>query len=148
MSDTNWRDDTITSFPAITGDTQILPAATEQCPCGMHTPAEPGKDTLLSCAPGVTSRMWRTRVANGQWDDIHALWDKGHARTHMPALEHQRRIHAALAAMRHDLGVMFGRNPGLLSDRIVSEGLRDLEGRLAGRLVQMQTEADMKGEVA
>src|SRR5262249_25972289 len=139
----DWRADTITSFPAIRDDTP--PPQTETCPCGMHdTPAGPGKEALLSCAPGVVTRMWRTRIANGQWTDIHAAWDQGHARTHMPALENQRRIHAALAAVRHDIGAMFDRNPGLLSDAVIGDALRDLEGRLAGRLAQMQTEAALK----
>jgi hypothetical protein len=144
--ESNWRDDTITGFPAIR-DERPAPAG-EPCGCGMHDTPDPGTDALLSCAPGVVTRMWRTRIANGQWADIHAAWDQGHARTHMPTLENLRRIHASIAAVRHDIGAMFDRNPGLLSDAVIAEGLHDLEGRLAGRLAQMQAEAAVRGEAA
>ena len=143
----DWRQDTISTFPAIRDDTP--PPAADQCKCGMcPQPGEPGKDAVLSCAPGVTSRMWRTRVANGQWDDIHSVWDQAHAKTHMPALDVQRHIHGDLAARRHDIAAMFNRNPGLLSDSVIADGLADLAGRLAGRLAQMQAEAAVKGEAA
>ena len=147
MTGTDWRDDTITGFPAIRDNTGA-PQQPETCPCGMHDTPEPGTDALLSCAPGVVTRMWRTRIANGEWDDIHAAWDQGHARTHMPALEQQRRIHAGLAAVRHDIGTMFSRNPRLLSDAVIADALRDLEGRLAGRLAEMQAEAAVRGVAA
>ena len=145
MSETgarDWRDDTITGFPAITDTTQVIPAVTDECGCGMHgTPAEPGKEALLSCAPGVVSRMWRARVANGEWDDIGAVADAGHARIHLPALAGQRRIHADLAGRRHDFAAVFTRNPALLPDPALARELRDLEARLEERLAAMQLEA-------
>lgn len=137
----DWRSDTITSFPAIRDET--APAKEQPCQCGLcGTQPEPGTDCLLSCAPGVTSRMWRTRVGNGQYDDIPALWDKAHANVHQPALKHQRQIHGALAASRHDIGAMFNRNPGLLSDTVIADTLHDLEATLAGRLAQMRRDAE------
>ena len=144
----DWRDDTISGFPAITGDTEVIPAVADACRCGMcPESAEPGKDALLSCAPGVTSRMWRTRVANGQWDDIGAIADAGHARIHLPALRTNRRIRADLAARRHDIAAVLDRNPDLLSDQVLGDGLRDMAGRLAGPLADMQAGAALK-EVA
>lgn len=138
----DWRDDTITGFPAVSGDTEVIPAASEECGCGMCPESkEPGKDTLLSCAPGVTSRMWRTRVANGQWDDIDALADAAHARIHLPALKQQRRIRAGLAGRRHDFAAVFNRNPALLPDLALARELRDLEATLEERLEDMRREA-------
>ena len=138
----DWREDTITGFPAVSGDTEVIPAATEACGCGMcPQSAEPGKDALLSCAPGVTSRMWRTRVANGQWDDIGAIADAGHARTHLPALKANRRIHADVAGRRHDLGAMFRRNPALQPDLALARELHDLEATLEERLASMRLAA-------
>jgi hypothetical protein len=138
----DWRDDTITGFPAVSGDTEVIPAVAEACACGMCPDSrEPGKDALLSCAPGVTSRMWRTRVANGQWDDIGAIADAGHARTHLPALKTNRRIHADVAGKRHDLGAVFTRNPLLLPDLALARELHDLEATLEERLASMRLEA-------
>jgi hypothetical protein len=138
----DWRDDTITGFPAVSGDTEVIPAASDPCACGMCPESgEPGKDALLSCAPGVTSRMWRTRVANGQWDDIAALADAGHARIHLPALKGQRRIRAGLAGRRHDFAAVFSRNPDLLADLALARELRDLEATLEERLARMQLDA-------
>jgi hypothetical protein len=137
----NWREDTITGFPAVSGDTEVIPAVTDGCPCGMHSPAEPGKDALLSCAPGVTSRMWRTRIANGQWTDIAAEADAAHARIHLPALKQQRRIRADLAGRRHDFRAVFTRNPSLLPDLALARELRDLEATLEERLATMRLDA-------
>ena len=135
----DWRDDTITGFPAVSGDTQVIPAAAEACTCGMcPSSGEPGKDALLSCAPGVTSRMWRTRVANGQWESIPAAWDKAHAATHLPTLDRQRRIHAELAARRHDIAAMLSRSPWLLADRVLRDGLTDMASRFAAHLADQQ----------
>ena len=137
----DWRDDTISGFPAVTGDTEVIPAATDECRCGMcPASAEPGKDALLSCGPGVVTRMWRTRVANGQWADIAAEADAAHARVHLPALRTNRRIRADLAARRYDIAAMLSRNTALLSDQVLGNGLRDMAGRLAGPLADMQAE--------
>lgn len=139
---TDWRDDTISGFPAVSGDIEVIPAAPEACTCGMcPSSQEPGKDALLSCAPGVTSRMWRTRVANGQWDDIPALADAAHARVHLPALKQQRRIRGDLAGRRHDFAAVFTRNPGLLPDLALARELRDLQATLEERLESMRLDA-------
>jgi len=138
----DWRDDTISGFPAVSDATEVIPAAADACTCGMcPSSQEPGKDALLSCAPGVTSRMWRTRVANGQWDDIHAVADAGHARIHLPALARQRRIRADLAGRRHDFAAVFTRNPALLPDVALARELRDLQATLEERLEDMRREA-------
>ena len=137
-----WRDDTITGFPAIRDDTEIIPAPGDPCTCGMcPSSAEPGKDALLSCAPGVTSRIWRTWISQGKWDDIASLFDDAHASVHKPALKELRRIHADLAARRHDFAAVFSRNPGLLPDRALAGELRGLEATLEGRLEDMRREA-------
>jgi hypothetical protein len=138
----DWRDDTITGFPAVTGDTEVIPAVEDACKCGMcPESSEPGKDALLSCGPGVVTRMWRTRIENGQWDDIAALADAAHARIHLPALKQQRRIRAGLASRRHDFGTVFTRNPSLLPDAALARELRDLEATLEERLATMRLEA-------
>jgi hypothetical protein len=148
----DWREDTITSFPAITGGTPppetvtwpaaglatVMPPPPEPCPCGMHPGTAPGKDALLSCAPGVTSRMWRIRVARGEWQDAGSLYDKAHAATHLPALDAQRRIAAGLIAGRHDIAAMLARNPGLHTDPGTAAGLRRQEAHLAGLLAKVQ----------
>lgn len=132
----DWRENTITSFPAIADTPAAEPAP---CQCGMHdTPAEPGKDCLLSCAPNVVSRMWKTRVANGQWDDIHALWDRAHANTHLPALDEQRRIHSDLAARRYDIAAMLSRTPALHSSPELADGLHRMEQAEPHRLAEVQ----------
>lgn len=158
----DWRETTITSFPAITDatpepawvpdDIRDLDAATDRpCPCGSGKPLRacsgrevpdlPGKEALLSCAPGVTGRMWRTRIANGQWDDIPSLWDDAHAEVHKPAFRQARHIHAVLGARRHDIATVLARRPDLLTDRVLAEGLHDLEATLAARLAGMQAAA-------
>ena len=143
-----WRDDTLTSFPAITDDTEIIPAAGE-CRCGMcPRPGEPGTGALLSCAPGVVSRMWRTRVANGQWANIPAAFDDAHADTFRPTLKTQRRIRDQLATGRHDIAAVLDRNRVLLTDQALRAGLRDLESRLAGRLADMQAESAVRQAAA
>ena len=140
-----WRDDTITSFPAITDSPPPEePAPGPDCPCGSgkplaacdgRPPAGPQRPAdsrpLLSCAPGVVSRMWRARVGNGQWDDIPALADAAHARIHFPALTRQRQIRDGLAASRHDLGAVFARTPALLPDARLAAELHAVEARLA-----------------
>lgn len=170
-----WREDTITSFPAIRDDTPppavslpddatepvFVSDLTQPCPCGsgktllgcdgrpspaIPVPAE--TRTLLSCAPGVVSRMWRTRVANGQWENLPALADQAHARIMMPALDRQRAIRGEVAARRHDIAAMLTRSPSLLADRVLSDGLRDLELRLAERLADMQAEAEEREAAA
>ena len=136
----DWRHDTVTSFPAIKGTdppewwTGPCPCGVQGCPDGPPLPMPADGRALLSCAPGVTSRMWRTRVANGQWENLPGLWDKAHASTHMPALDRQRAIRAALAASRHDIRAVLAQNPALLSDRVLGDGLRDMASRLEAGL--------------
>jgi hypothetical protein len=164
MTGTDWRADTVTSFPAITDDTPPPPgmpadatepfalSADQPCPCGSGktltgcdgraTQADPGTGCLLSCAPGVTSRMWRTRVTTGEWDDILSLLDSADAATHIPALQHQRLIHAEVAARRYDIAVVFTRTPSLLCDRVLGDGLRDMAARLAERLADMRATSE------
>jgi hypothetical protein len=140
---TDWRDDTITAFPAIRDEDPEKPAdPVSPCWCEWCTGTrQPGTEALLSCAPGVTSRMWRTRMANGQWDDIQALADHAHARIHLPALDEQRRIRTKISAARHDIAALFTRNPGLHPDPRLAEELDGLEERLAGRLEVMRQDA-------
>jgi hypothetical protein len=161
---TDWRADTLTSFPAIRDDTpapealEPLPADEPQpCPCGSGQPlagcdgrpaAGPGTGALLSCAAGVTSRMWRTRVANGQWQNIPDEFDQAHARVHMPALNRNRAIRDEVSARRHDIAAIFTQNEGLLSDPLIADGLHDLEARLAERLADMQAYAEERGAAA
>ena len=145
----DWRHTTLTSFPAIRDDTEVIPAVAEVCGCGMHeAPAEPGADALLSCAPGVVSRMWRARVNNGQWANIPALFDDAHSDTFRPTLKMQRKIRDDLATGRHDIGAVLDRNPALLADAGLRDGLRDLADTLAGRLADMQAEAAVRAVAA
>lgn len=157
----DWRDDTITSFPAITDDAQpdaaqelvSVPDMDQACPCGSgklllrcdgrkSVPVPADVRAMLSCASGVTSRMWRTRVGNGQWDDIPALFDAAHAAIHFPALGRQRSIRGELAAARHDFAAVFGRHPGLLGDARLAAELHAIEARLAERLAEMRSGAE------
>ena len=164
---TDWRADTLTSFPAIRDEDPApealapLPEDAPEplpCPCGSGQslgecdgqviPEEPGKGALLSCAAGVTSRMWRTRVANGQWMNIPDEFDQAHARVHMPALNRNRAIRDEVSARRHDVAAIFTQNPDLLSDPLIADGLHDLEARLAERLADMRAWAEEKEAAA
>jgi hypothetical protein len=160
----DWRADTLTSFPAIRDEDPAPEAPAEDapepqpCPCGSGQalgecdgqviPGEPGKDALLSCAAGVTSRMWRTRVANGQWKNIPDEFDQAHARVHMPALNRNRAIRDEVAERRHDIAAIFTQNEGLLSDQVIADGLHDLEARLAERLADMRAWAEERSAAA
>lgn len=150
----DWREDTITSFPAIRDDTPppqddgACRCGVPGCPDGPAIPLPAETRTLLSCAPGVTGRMWRTWVAQGKWENLPALADQAHARIMMPALDRQRAIRGEVGARRHDIAAMLTRSPSLLTDRVLSDGLRDLESRLAERLADMQAEAEERSAAA
>ena len=92
--------------------------------------------------------MWRTWVAQGKWENLPALADQAHARIMMPALDRQRAIRGEVGARRHDIAAMLTRSPSLLTDRVLSDGLRDLEFRLAERLADMQAEAEERSAAA
>ncbi len=139
-----WREDTITSFPAIRDDTP--PPADGKCKCGMPgcpdappAPCDPGAQVLLSCAEGVTSRIWRARVASGEWDDIPAGADKGHARIHLPALDTNRRIRANVAGGLLDIAAVLRADPPALEDGDLQANLNriaaDMQAGTAARTV-------------
>ncbi len=139
----DWRHDTVTSFPAIRDDTP--PPADGKCKCGMPgcpdnpgTPADPGTSVTLSCAEGVTSRIWRTRVTEGTWPDIPKIADDGHARIHLPALAANRRIRSDVAAGRQDIAAVLRADPERLGDVNLNYDLGWLAAELAAQLADLE----------
>jgi hypothetical protein len=133
------------TFPVavkITGeDTWPLAAVREDagpCPCGMHEPQAPGSDALLSCAPGVVTRMSHERVRNGQWEDIPKYVREGGLRVHRPAVDGRARIQLDLEHTVMDLGAMFERNEDLRHDQEISDGLRRKEAEIAALLAKVE----------
>ncbi len=140
----DWREDTITSFPAIRDDTPP-PQADGKCQCGMAScpdgpdiPHPADVRVVLSCAEGVVSRIWRAKVASGEWDDIPAFADQGHARVHLPALNANRRIRANVAAGRHDIGTVLRADPPALDDPQLDRDLCRVEDRIAGEAAALR----------
>ena len=126
--------DTIT-FPAIRDD------APEPCRCGSarcpdstgDIPMPADTRALLSCGPGVVSKMWRARVANGQWEDIPAEADAGRERVHTPAMKTWRKIRNELDVRWHDIAAILVANPDVR-----------WEPELAGKLHQAEEEMTAK----
>lgn len=107
------------------------------CSCG--TPACPDsrqpdpdvKDAMLSCAPGVTERVWQRRVRIGHWENIPGLFDKAHANTHIPTLKRQGEIHLDLTLGVHQIGTVLDAHPDWRTDRDLAEGLHRAEEDVA-----------------
>ncbi len=119
--------DTVT-FPAIRDDG-------EPCKCGMCPGADPGeKGALLSCGPGVVTLMWRARIRNGQWEDIHAAVLAGRERVHQPALAKLGGICNDLDCGWHSLAAVFRANPAVRTDPLLAASLRKTADTLAARL--------------
>lgn len=147
----DWRADTITSFPAIRDDDEPEPApaaeTVRECPCGSGKtlpdcdgrtlPATPGTDFLLSCAAGVVTRMSHERVRNGQWDDIPKCAREGSVRIHRPAVDGRARIQLDLEHDVMDLGAMFERDEALRWDQELDKDLRRKEAELAALLAKV-----------
>ena len=106
----------------------------EPCPCGMHAPQEPGSDALLSCAPGVVTRMSHERVRNGQYEDIPKFAREASVRVHRPAVDGRARIQLNREHTEMDLDAMFDRNEDLRHDPDIDEGLKRLEAEHASWL--------------
>lgn len=129
-------------FRALRDDT---PPEAEPCKCGLPgcpdgeaAPAPAGTDVLLSCAPGVTDRMWLARISNGAYDDTESLWDTAHSRVHQPALKTGRRIHADVAAGLYDISAMLDRTPALHTDPGLAEGWQQMEELAPRRHARVQ----------
>ena len=136
--------DTVT-FPAIRDTPQKCQCGTARCPDAPQPgPAAAGGPALLSCGPGVVTRMWRERVRNGQWLDISAEADAGAERVHKPAQVRERAIHNNLDCGWHDVAAVFRADTDLLTDPEVAERLRQFETGLAAQLAEMRLAAERK----
>jgi len=120
------------AFPAIRGDD-------DGCRCGMHPPAgEPGKDALLSCGPGVVSKMWRNRVRDGEWADIPGEFGGAQQRVYAEARKGQQRIHNNLDCDWHDIAAVFRADTALLSDPALAARLALFETELAEKAAELR----------
>jgi len=132
-------------FPAARPYTQ--PDAGEPCLCGycdgggnQPPPALPGGDprAMLYAGPGIITRTWKARIREGAWDDIPAEFDVAHARTHLPAIKHNRDIHLDLSSGRHHLAAVFHAHPDVRTDSGVAEELHRMEAEMPGRMAELQ----------
>jgi len=111
----------------------------EACRCGKCPGTDPDeKGALLSCGPGVVSKMWRTRIRNGEWDDIRALFRTARKRVEDAAEKGQDAIHNNLDCDWHDIAAVFRADTGLLTDPQLDEGLRQMEADLVSRAGELR----------
>ena len=97
--------DTVT-FPAIREALVKCQCGTSRCPDGPDIPGPSDARAVLSCGPGVVSKMWRTRVRNGEWADIRAEVREARSRVLDPASKGQERIHNDLDCDWHDIAAV------------------------------------------
>lgn len=108
------------------------------CPDGPRIPAPGDPRVLLSCAPGVTDRMWHVRVLDGTWEDIPRCARDGGVRVHKPAVDGLGRIHLDLEHGVLDIGAVFDQHPSLRSDPELHAGLAQIEAGFPARLAELQ----------
>ena len=110
---------------------------TSRCPDGPAAESAE-KGAMLSCAPGVVTRMSQERVRNGQWEDISACARTAALRVHKPAVDEAARIRQDLEHGVLDLGPVFDRNPALHWDPELAADLARYEAGLADLLARAQ----------
>jgi hypothetical protein len=123
-------------------DEPAPPAETPDGPCRCGTcgaQPEPGKDALLYYGPGIATRMWETRIRNGQWTDIAAEFNDAHARIHLPTLKRNGEIHLDISTGAYALAAVFGTHPEARSDEDLTEGLASAVVSYEAELAKQQT---------
>jgi len=128
----DWLDEDITPVPD--------PAPGDgPCRCGLCPQPDPDeKGAMLSCAPGVVTRMAKERVRNGQWDNIPRLFREAGGAIHKHAVEKAAGIRLDVEHGVLDIGPVFDRNPDLRSDPELAADLARYEADLAGLLARVQ----------
>ena len=100
---------------------------------------EPGKGALLYYGPGIVTRMWETRIRNGQWADIAAEFNAAHARIHLPTLRRNDEIRLDLSTGAHHIAAVFDAHPEAHGDEKLAEGFRDVETAFEAELEAQRT---------
>jgi hypothetical protein len=124
--------DTVT-FPAIRDD------APPRCHCGTSRcpddprdiPAPADLRVVLSCGPGVVSKMWRTHVRDGVWEDIRAAGAAALSRDREATRMGQERIHNNLDCGWHDLAAVFRADTATLTDPRLAEAFAQVVRNMA-----------------
>ena len=114
---------------------------TSACPDEEHQPDPDMKDAMLSCAPGVVTRMSRERVRNGQWENIPAYVRSRAGDIHRHAVEKLAGIRLEVEHGVLDIAPLFDRNPELHRDLELSRELHRYEADLAFQLADMRRRA-------
>lgn len=107
---------------------------TAGCPDGPRMPGPGDPRMLLSCAPGVVTRMSKERVRNGEWEDIATYGRDARVRVHKPAVDLLAGITLGLEEGVHDLGALLDRSAPLHSDAALRGDLRELAAEMDGQL--------------
>lgn len=117
------------------------------CPCesgkpsrecdGRRPPASPDRRALLSCGPGVATRISLERVREGAYEDIAVAGRMASVRLHKPAVDSMDHIRRDLEHGVHDIGAILGQNPALHADRDLNADLRWLAAELASQLAEL-----------
>lgn len=136
--------DTVT-FPAIPAQAPV------PCQCGM--PGCPDRDrsldapvpaetrVMLSCGPGVVTKIWREQVRNGHWLDITAEADAGTERVFRPTRKTWRQIRNDLDCRWHDIAAIFRADPTILPkarNETLARSLTEVAASLESGLAEMQ----------
>ena len=122
----------------------VCGCGTSACPDSPR-PETDEKGAVLSCAPGVVTRMFRERIRNGQWENIPAYVRDRANDVQKYAVEHLASIRLDLERGVLDLAPVFDRVPALHADPDLAERLRCAVADVERQLVRQQ--GDMHREV-
>jgi hypothetical protein len=111
---------------------------TAGCPDAPRMPRPDDPRLLLSCAPGVVTRMSKERVRNGAWVDVPAYSRSAAGEIQKYAVEHLAAIRLEVEHGVLDLLPLFDRSPALHSDPELSRELHRLEADYAADLDDMR----------
>jgi hypothetical protein len=107
---------------------------TAGCPDAPRVSSPGDPRLLLSCAPGVATRMSKERVRNGEWEDVATYGRDARVRVHKPAVDELAGITLGLEEGVHDLGALIDRSATLHSDADLRGDLVRLAAELDGQL--------------